>query len=645
MNILTDLLSENVVSALGWSIFHILWQGFLIALMLNIILRILRGKSAQIRYLTALLSLFLTVGLSVFNFTNNYDNSISNDIESNEVLISETKKSVLIIDYNNSNFDLIRTGIVSGLNDNLKRIDKYFPVIVNIWFIGIIIYIFKFIFSYLYTNRLKKVKVRNLSKNWLNRFEKIEEKLIIKKTVCYIESQLVKIPLVLGYLKPVIVIPAEMLSGIPSDQIEAIIAHELAHIRRNDYIINVLQTIIETVFFFHPAVWYVSSQIRNERENCCDDIALTVCNGSLVYAKALVSVQELTLGKYYAAVAFSGRKKHLLNRIKRTIMKQKVKSNFTDKIIAATIILSGVLALSFTYKADITNHISEHGFVNSITEVNSSETPAEPVAPSPPELIEEISESDMISFRDTTRNRMPMKSIDIEDNTIIKTYRDDEHKKKEMKFTLEHGKVTKLYVDGKEIPESEYDKYQPEIDETITDLKEAKEDIREAMKDIEELDFEEIRMEIEESMKDVHVDMAEIQDEIAKAMEEVHEIDFEDIMNEVEMKLNDIDFDFDFDFDFSGETFHFDMKELDMDKIREEMERTREIIREQVDMEEIQKELIKVQEELSKISKEEIEFHMQESITHFEEFDKDKTIKKLEEKLEEIENLELEEEK
>ena len=359
MEILTDLFSDNIISALGWSLFNILWQGFLLACITGITLYIFRRKSAQIRYLISVASLLLIVGLSVFNFHNNYETNFST--VTNSILVSQIKdtEDINIINLNNSNIDLNYSGLLITAKDKLKEIDKYFPIIVNVWLIGVFLFILKFFFSYLYTNRLKRIKSNGINKIWLNKFKKIEQKLQLKKGVKYIESTLVKIPLVLGYLKPVVIIPTEILTGIPSNQIEAIIAHELAHIRRNDYIINVLQTIIETVFFFHPAVWYISSKIRTERENCCDDIALTVCEGSLIYAKALVSVQEFTLKRHYAAVAFSGRKKHLLNRIKRMIMKPKEKSNFTDKIIASLIILSGILALSFTYTAGTTDNIVE----------------------------------------------------------------------------------------------------------------------------------------------------------------------------------------------------------------------------------------------------------------------------------------------
>lgn len=635
MNILSELLNDSIIKALGWNIFNILWQGFIIAIILSLVLRIFKGKSSQLRYLISMISLLLIMGFSIFNFFNNYDKNISNTIsyiDNNQA----NESNLLLVDFNDIKINESSLELITLFKDRLTSVDKYFPLIVNVWILGVFIFILKFIFSFFYTNRLRKINTQSISEEWLDKFLKLQEQLRINRTVNYIESQLVKIPLVLGYLKPVVVIPVELLSGMPLNQIEAIIAHELAHIRRNDYIFNVFQTIIETLFFFHPAIWYISSQIRKERENCCDDMALTVCEGSLVYAKALVSVQEFTLNRHYSAVAFSGRKKHLLNRIKRMIMKQKVKSNITDKIIAALIILSSVLALSFTYKANTTNSISESVFKADINRPVESLIAELPISEAI--KLKDIKELKVVE-QDTVKKKMHHHDeIDIDNNTVTKTFRDDAGNKKEMEFTLDNGTVTKLLIDGKEIPKSDYDKYQPEIDETITNIKNAKIDIRNAMKDIEELDMDKIQMEIEETMKNAHVNLAEIQEDIARAMEDIKKTNYEDLKKEIEINLEELkDMDFDFDLVIDLEDFNIDVEE-----IREEIERVHEEIKENVNIEVIQKEMLKVQEELSKMDGEELKNRMEESLKHFEEFDKKETMKDLEEKLEELEKLELE---
>ena len=627
------LFNDNIINALGWSLFHTLWQGIILAVFIGVILHLLRHKSSQIRYFISVSTIFIIVGLSVYHFIHHFDNSfITADDYSEQIGITTISESqfVDLSDLNAHNKKQISLNLVVS---KVQKISKYFPVIVKFWLIGILFFLVKFIVGYFYTQRLRTHGIWTLSENWIQKFEKIKSNLKISKKIQYLESQVVRIPMVVGYFKPVILIPTEMLTGIPTEQIESIIAHELAHIKRNDYIINVLLSIIETVFFFHPAVWYLSNKIRDERENCCDDIALSVINDSLAYAKALVSIQELTLNKHYSAVAFSGRKKHLLNRIKRMIMKPKSKSNRTDKIIASLVILSAIMTLSFTYSATkednrFNHQMIDHAKTDQLTSVQTT-----------------IEASPVVVLDTITINH---KKINIQDNTVIKTIEKNNGKKQVMKFTLKNGQITELYIDGKKIPENEHEQYQAEIDQTINDLKHAKDDVRKAMEEIKQLDVAKIQKEVEESMKDFHVDMEKMEIEMAKAMEDIESINLNEIMKTVEMNLDQLeDFHFDFDMDGLQKEMHEVRKHIreniDTEEIRREMENVRKSIEQNIDKEEIQKQIQKAQEELSKIDMEEIKLQVEKNLQEFETYDKQKTIDELENKLQELEELELEE--
>ncbi len=129
------------------------------------------------------------------------------------------------------------------------------------------------------------------------------------------QSAVVKVPAVIGYFRPVVLIPLSVASGFPPEQLEALLAHELAHIRRHDYLVNLLQTAVETLCFYHPAVWWISSQIRCEREDCCDDVALSVCRNQTEYARGLVALEELRGRVPATALAAVGGS--LLSRIRR----------------------------------------------------------------------------------------------------------------------------------------------------------------------------------------------------------------------------------------------------------------------------------------------------------------------------------------
>ena len=141
-----------------------------------------------------------------------------------------------------------------------------------------------------------------------------------RRAITLLESTLVDVPTVIGWLKPVVLLPASAVAALSPQQLEAILAHELAHIRRHDYLVNLLQTLVETVLFYHPAVWWLSRRIRIERENCCDDLAVSLCGDPVAYANALADLESLrseTAPTHHIAMAATGGA--LLQRVRRLL--------------------------------------------------------------------------------------------------------------------------------------------------------------------------------------------------------------------------------------------------------------------------------------------------------------------------------------
>ena len=161
------------------------------------------------------------------------------------------------------------------------------------WLCGVAVLTLRLISGWVWVQRMKSHGASPAADGWQHIVARLSRRLHIARHVRLLESTLVEVPTVIGWIKPVVLLPASALAGLSPQQLEAILAHELAHIRRHDYLVNLLQTLVETLLFYHPAVWWLSRRIRVERENCCDDLAVSLCGDPYTYAKALADLEEL----------------------------------------------------------------------------------------------------------------------------------------------------------------------------------------------------------------------------------------------------------------------------------------------------------------------------------------------------------------
>src|SRR5690606_29204229 len=152
---------------------------------------------------------------------------------------------------------------------------------------------------------------------WAIRIRELSAQLGILRFVTLAESSRITSPIVIGVLKPMILVPTGMLTGLSTEQLETIFLHELAHIRRYDYLANVVQSLMECIFFFNPFMWMLSGIVRREREYCCDDFVLKHHSSRRAYARALTRLAEIRLARQALGVALGDDKHELLNRIKR----------------------------------------------------------------------------------------------------------------------------------------------------------------------------------------------------------------------------------------------------------------------------------------------------------------------------------------
>ncbi|SDE63372.1 BlaR1 peptidase M56 [Dyadobacter soli] len=310
MKFFSNLLPGPAVSAFGWTLIHSIWQGTLLMLVAVAAFYFLRKKTANTRYLAGVGFLFAQVIASVGTFIYYYPKTTS-AVSNAKTLARYTALSASRTWAEVSRDLPISFKVQMWLTAHLHEL-------VICWLIGSGILLLRFAGGWIFTERLRLNAKIVMDKEWRARFGVIIAKMNISKSVEFRETAKVLTPMVIGTFSPVVLIPIGLLSGFSTAQVEAILAHELAHIRRNDYLINMLQSFVEVIFFFHPAIWWLSEKVRAEREHCCDDIALAVCGDKMSLAHALVKVAEwqATPG---LAMAFASKKPLLLHRVQRVL--------------------------------------------------------------------------------------------------------------------------------------------------------------------------------------------------------------------------------------------------------------------------------------------------------------------------------------
>ncbi|QEM04736.1 M48 family metalloprotease [Mucilaginibacter rubeus] len=331
----TNTVSHSLIQAFSWMLIHSLWQGLSLSVMSAVVMFLTKKASAAVRYNLVLVLFLLFIGSCLFTFvwewnrqpvTAEFGNAIGN------------RASQLL----NLNAD----GIRNFANTCIGYFTANAPMVVLLWFVFFLFRSVQMMRGLMFIHTAKHRQISEPVGYWKNRVELLCEKLQLKRAVRLLESGYVKIPMVVGHLKPVILIPAGLLAGLPPEQVEAVLLHELAHIRRHDYIVNFLQTIAETVFFFNPGLLWISSLLRDERENCCDDIALAQTKNKRDFIQALISFKEHSLYGANYAVAFPGKKNQLLQRVSRILGNRNKTVTSGEKVflISGVIILSAIIA-------------------------------------------------------------------------------------------------------------------------------------------------------------------------------------------------------------------------------------------------------------------------------------------------------------
>lgn len=427
------------VERLGWMLVHSLWQLAVVAILAAVLLRWLRNRSAQSRYAVAVAMLALmavgpmatwclvsvepvprvsssraeersaavqqaasvvqrpvtteagSVGFGELKTDSALAVPLAVEAETVNVLgprSALTGTAVLEASVSSTLADRKPASTATYVRESIEKIagaiKPHLPILVSVWLLGVLICSIRPIWGLWIQWRLRHAGLQRVPESIQAMLTALMQKLRLTRAVRIAESALVKVPMVVGYLHPMILLPASVITGLTSSQLEAVLAHELAHVRRHDWLINTLQVIAETLLFYHPAIWWLSSRIRQERELCCDDIALGLNVDKAVFARTLLTLEELRQKAMVPAMAATGG--DLTARVRRLLITpQTTPSSAGGTIMGMLVVLMSLVLMvtSLTAASRDESKVVSTPPNTKLSDENSSPKPDEPALAKP----------------------------------------------------------------------------------------------------------------------------------------------------------------------------------------------------------------------------------------------------------------------
>jgi beta-lactamase regulating signal transducer with metallopeptidase domain len=291
--------NPETIRLMGWCLIHFVWQGAVLALVLCTMLS--RLRSPQARYASAVCALIamLVVPFVTFAVLKQSPESARQFSIGGLAEIGNTLEAAPL------SAATARDLLPFPLASHALSID-WMSYAVLAWFAGVYMFSLRTLGGWMLLMRLRRQRAEPIAGDLLKTCLALQRRLGVARAVRYVCSRVAESPAVFGCLRPVVVLPLSALAGLSPWQVEAIIAHELAHVKRWDLLVNAFQIATETLLFYHPAVWWVNRVIRNEREHCCDDIAVEACGNAHDYARALAQLEESRSASVWAMAANGG---------------------------------------------------------------------------------------------------------------------------------------------------------------------------------------------------------------------------------------------------------------------------------------------------------------------------------------------------
>ena len=354
-----------LVDVVGWALLHFVWQGALVAAVFAVAVRMFRIPEARyalgVGAMLAMLALPLATAVRYARGTAAAADESSGAVVPDVHALAGNGAGMRVSSQPPASSPAVRpaTGRTPPpvadrgapavpafpLLGRVPPLDDVLPLLVFVWLAGVFILSLRLFDAWLQARRLTRYGTRPAAPEHQAMLARLAGRLRLRRPVAIVESVRVAVPAVVGWLRPVVLLPAVALTGLTAQQVEALIAHELAHVLRHDFLANLVQSAIETLFFYHPAVWYVSRQVREEREHCCDDLAMRLCGNPEAYARALLGLAERRAGGPALAAAATGGA--LLTRVRRLLVPGSAPADtFPRWVVGSSVLLAAALLAS-----------------------------------------------------------------------------------------------------------------------------------------------------------------------------------------------------------------------------------------------------------------------------------------------------------
>ena len=356
-------LLHDWTNSLGWTALHSLWQFALVAIICSLILRVLRKSSAELRFWVGYASLLICFSLAAFTFISYLPENIVAETVGIQSLIKpgvEAPQAVapgLSAAPELTPVQEVEATSSSWWMNSWNYLSSQIHWLGTFWIIGLLFFGIRFGVGIWGVRRLRKEGLVSPSDEWMLRFQQLLHATRSYRGIGFSLSDRIAGPVTIGFLRPLVLLPVGLLAQLPPDQVEAILLHEIAHVRRHDYLLNLLQRAILAFFFYHPALHMIGRWIDRERENACDDFVVYQTNNprSLVRALAFLSLQP-SCGQPQMALAATGQKGQILPRLNRLIDLNNSKKTMTANrffLLLLLLPLAGLLLASRARPAEV----------------------------------------------------------------------------------------------------------------------------------------------------------------------------------------------------------------------------------------------------------------------------------------------------